>query len=326
MVQQEDGSYEEWVEVPDFSQSSSADKHFVCDTTVGEIQFGPSIREPNGEMRQYGAIPPRGKLIKMSAYRYGGGSVGNVGKNTLTVLKSSIPYVGGVINRRAAAGGTDPETVESAKLRAPQMFRTRNRAVTENDFEFLALEVSPSVARAKCVQPQENTNGDSPPPGVVIVLLIPQVSTTEGYIPPEEFELSREVKEEVRSYLDERRLLSTMLVISEPSYHWVSVEARVKVKARLDPAQVRQEVEKKLYRFINPLWGGPEGDGWPFGRDLIISEVYSCIQSVEGVEYVEEAHICPVDMATKGRGQATQRVVIPRTGVLCSHDHQITMF
>ena len=263
----------------------------------------------------------------MSAYHYGGGSVGNVGKNTLSVLKSSIPYIAAVTNRRVAAGGTDPESLDSAKLRGPQMFRTRNRAVTENDFEFLALEASPSVARAKCVQPNESNNGnDSPPPGIVMILLIPRVAAMDGRIPPEQLELSRAVREEVQDYLDERRLLCTMLVISEPTYHGVSVDARVKVKSRFDPSEVREEVERKLYRFLNPLTGGPDEDGWPFGRDLIVSEVYSSIQSVAGVEYVEEIHMYPVDISTKKRGEATQRIALPRTDVLCSYDHQVTMF
>ena len=118
-----------------------------------------------------------------------------------------------------------------------------------------------------------------------------------------------------------------MLVIGQPSYHWVSVEARVKTKSGFDPIAVQRSIEQELFRFINPLTGGPDGDGWPFGRDLIISEVYSCIQQrVPGVEYVEEARIYPVNMSTKEKGEATQRLVIARTGVMCSHEHVITMF
>ena len=324
-VQREDGSYEQWLQVSDFSQSRPEDKHFVCDTNDGEVRFGPGIRQPDGDVRQYGAIPPKGRVIRMSAYRYGGGSKGNVGRNTLNVLKTSIPYVASVTNRRAAAGGTDPESVENAVSRGPQMFRTRNRAVTEADFEFLALEASPSVARARCVQPREGTNGDGPPPGVILLLVIPQVSTTEGRTTLDQLELTQELKQRVKSHLDERRLLTSLLVISEPTYFWASVEAKVKVKPKFDPIQVGQHIEKELYGFINPLSGGPEGTGWPFGRDLIVSEIYSHVQGVEGVEYVEEARIYPINVSTGERGETTQRLLLPRTGVLCSHEHHITL-
>jgi len=323
-VEVEDGRYEAWEQVPDFSQSGPEDKHFVCDTGEGQIEFGPAIRQPDGEVRQYGAIPAKGRTIRMSAYRYGGGSKGNVGRNTLTVLKTAVPYVTSVTNRRAATGGTDPESVESAIQRGPQVFRTRNRAVTEADYEYLALEASPSVARASCVQPREASAGSGePPPGVVFLLIIPVVSATEGRIAPEQLELSPELKQDVQSYLNERRLLTSALVVTEPRYYWVSVEVKVRIKAKYDAVDVRERIEKELYRFINPLTGGPDGKGWPFGRDLIVSEVYSRVQSVDGVEYVEEARIYPVDIASGERGEATQRLVLDRTGVLCSHDHMV---
>jgi predicted phage baseplate assembly protein len=323
-VEVEEGRYENWEQMPDFSQSEPEDKHFVCDTGVGEIQFGLAIRQPDGEVRQYGAIPRKGRMIKMSAYRCGGGSKGNVGRNTLTVLKTAVPYVASVTNRRAATGGTDPESVESAIQRGPQVFRTQNRAVTEADYEHLALEASPSVARASCVQPREIGGGDAgPPPGMVFLLVIPVLSATEGRITPEQLELSQELKQEVQSYLDDRRLLTSSLVVTEPRYYWASVEAKVRIKAKYDAVEVRERIEKELYRFINPLTGGPDGRGWPFGRDLIVSEVYSRIQGLDGVEYVEEARIYPVNIGTGERGESTQRLVMDRTGILCSHDHMV---
>ena len=324
-VQQEDGSYEPWVAVADFSQSEPKDRHFGCDTGTGEIRFGPGIRQPDGRVQQYGDIPPKGRIIRMSSYRHGGGSVGNVGRNALTVLKSSIPYVAFVTNRRAATGGADPERLESAMMRAPQVFRTHNRAVTEADFEFLALEASPHIARARCIQPRETGSKDEPPPGVVLILIIPSVAATEGRIPPDQLEVPHEVKQAVHSYLDERRLLASLLIVSEPDHVWVSVEAKVRIKPKFDPVQVKMNIERELYRFFNPLFGGPEGNGWPFGRDLIVSEVYARIQSVNGVEYVEEARIYPVDISTGQRGEASQRLVLERAAVLCSHEHQVTV-
>jgi len=160
---------------------------------------------------------------------------------------------------------------------------------------------------------------------VILLLVIPEVSTTEGRTTLDQLELTQELKQRVKSYLDERRLLTSLLVISEPTYFWASVEAKVKIKPKFDPIQVGQNIEKELYRFINPLSGGPEGTGWPFGRDLIVSEIYSHVQGVEGVEYVEEARIYPINVSTGERNEATQRLLLPRTGVLCSHEHHIAL-
>ena len=51
----------------------------------------------------------------------------NVGRNTITVMKSSIPYVGGVTNQAGAVAGRDVETLELAKLRVPSVLRGRSR-------------------------------------------------------------------------------------------------------------------------------------------------------------------------------------------------------
>ncbi|MDY6918304.1 MAG: putative baseplate assembly protein [Chloroflexota bacterium] len=324
MVETEDGGYEGWREVADFSESGPEDRHFVLDSAPGEVTFGPAVRQPNGETRWFGMVPPKGRQMRFSSYRYGGGSEGNVGKGTITVLKSSIAYVAAVTNRRAASGGVDAETVEHAKLRGPRTLRTRNRAVTEEDFEFLALEASPSVARARCLQPREALDADQPPPGVVHLALVPAFSLTDGMAPPDQLELPRELKEQVRAYLNERRLLTTALTIGDADYRWVSVQANVRVKPRFDPQQVRHAVERRLYQFINPLFGGPEGGGWPFGRDLFLPEVHSCIQGVEGVDFAEDVRLYPVNVATGERGEATERVKLSPAGLVCSYRHEIT--
>lgn len=323
LVEAGDGGWDEWQEVTDFSESGPDDRHFVVDSVEGEVSFGPAIRQPNGETKQFGEVPPKGREIKFSSYRCGGGSEGNVGKGTITVLKSSIAYVASVANRRAASGGVDGESVEHAKLRGPRTLRTRNRAVTEEDFEFLALEASPSVARAKCLQPREASDASQPPPGVVHLALVPAFSLTDR-MTPDQLELPRELKEQVRAYLDERRLLTTALIIGDADYQWVSVEARIRVKPRYDPQQVRRDVERRLYRFINPLFGGPDEEGWPFDRDLLLPEVHSCIQSVEGVDYAEDVQLFPVNVATGEKGEAVARVNVPATGLVCSYRHEIT--
>ncbi len=316
-----EGEFESWQAVADFADSSPDDRHFSLDNITGQINFGPSMKQPTGEERQYGKIPPVSRLIRFSSYRSGGGIIGNVGEGTIKVLKSSIPYIDTVINFERARDGTDAETLEMAKLRVPQVLRTNTRAVTREDFEYLALQASPKVARAKSICPDDTTD-NTLSPGTMRVLLVPDVMECERYIPAEELDIPRKVREEVRAYLDERRLLGTRLELGEPEYVYVSVEVHVRIR-RGYQKQAADGIEKRLYQYVNPICGGPEGTGWPFGRGLNPSEIQSCLQNIQNIDYIEEVKIYPVDPATGEKQEAVSRITIPYDGLLCSYEHEV---
>jgi predicted phage baseplate assembly protein len=315
--------YELWHEVSDFSNSGPDDPHFTCDSVSGEIQFGPSIRQPTGEERQYGMVPPAERLIRFAFYRCGGGVMGNVGAGTIAVLKSSIPYLASVTNFEAAKGGVDAESLERAKMRAPQELQACTRAVTAEDFEYLALKASAQVARAKCIAAGNTAEGRNVPAGIVRLLLIPMVPECERLIPEEELDLTRRIREEVQSYLDERRLLATRLEIASPEFVRVVVEARIKAKGNSDLRQLVSDVEKRLYHYINPLCGGPDGTGWPFGRSISLSEVYATIQGAASIDYIEEVRLYPIKNGE--RQEATTKISISPDSILFSHHHEIVL-
>jgi predicted phage baseplate assembly protein len=321
-IENDDGEFEPWQEVADFADSLPTDGHFTLDDITGEIQFGPSIKQPSGEERQYGRIPPNGSRIRFSSYRAGGGVIGNVGEGTITVLKSSIPYIDSVRNYERAKGGTDAETLDLAKLRVPQILRTNTRAVTNEDFEYLAVQASSKVARAKSISPGNSADKDSPQPGTVRVLLIPAVPEREGYIDTEQLDLTRTVREEVSAYLDERRLLGTRMEISSPHYIHVAVEVNVRTRKGYQQ-QVIADIEKSLYKYINPICGGPDGTGWPFGRSLNIPEIHTCLQGIQNIYDIEEVKLFLINPQTGERQEAPKKITVPADGVLCSHKHKV---
>lgn len=321
VVETEDRAFEEWLEVESLGSSGPDDPHYLLDGNTGELRFGPRLRTPEGQERQFGRVPPLGRQIRMRAYRSGGGRVGNVGQRTLTVLKSSIPYVAAVYNPSAAEGGLDAESVEHAKVRGPEVLKARQRAVTAEDFEFHALRAG-RVARALCLFPRGG-DGNGVRPGVVKLMLLPEVAPPhDRRLAPEELVLSEELQEAVRRYLDERRLLAAELVLESPPLQFVTVWADVEPHRRADPVRVQEGVEAALYRFVNPLTGGAEARGWPFGRPLHLSEIYSVIQQVEGVEFVEAAQLYAV--GPDGRTQEpVNRIELAEHGLVVSHTHRV---
>jgi predicted phage baseplate assembly protein len=313
---------EAWEEVLDFSTSTASDKHFVCDSHTGEVRFGPALRQPDGSVRAYGALPPRGAEIRFSAYRHGGGVVANVQANTLNILKTSIPYVDRTTNHVDATGGVDPETIEMAQMRAPELLRTRGRAVTPDDYESLARMADSRVQRARCVQPLAETTKGGPAAGQIFLMLVPRVRRPEGFIPVDQLKIKPELSDTVSKYLDDFRLLTVRLDIREPQYMWVSVDVSVSVTPDTDPERAEAEVERMLYRYLNPIVGGPTEDGWPFGRDLYPSDIYRCLQSIRGIEFIESMDLYLGAPGGEGK-QVDGHVTVPEHGLIASAEHSV---
>ncbi len=310
-----------WKEVADFSASSAEDRHYTLDSISGKVRFGPAIRQPDGTIKRYGAVPPRGSNLVMRRYRYGGGQEGNLQAHTLTTLKSAIPYIARVDNRAPAWGGLDAESIAAAKMRLPALLRSRERAVTAEDFEFLARQARPaSIGRVKCLAA---ASGAGVPPGQVYVLVVPRLPRPEGYLPPESLQVPAADLDALRAYLDERRLLTTRLEIRPPAYTWVAVEVQLRPAPDADPARVEQAVLERLYAYLNPLTGGPEGQGWPFGREVFLSDVYQCLQNLPGVLFIRGLTMRQAEPGGEGRGKALESVEVVAHGVVASGRHQV---
>jgi predicted phage baseplate assembly protein len=323
-IEGEDGAWMPWQEVASFRDSGPDDRHYTLDGVSGTVSFGPMIRQQNGTERPYGATPHKGSAIRMARYRKGGGVEGNVGANTLTVLKTAIPYIASVANPEAARGGLDPETLDEARFRAPEMLRSQDRAVTVEDYEFLAKEASRRVARARCIQVRTDGSGSTVPPGTVELLIVPVLPpdhprTLQTLQPPPE------LLDEVKRYLDERRLLGTQLAVDGPAFVGVSVDATIVAQRQASTEQLRKEVHDRILQYLDPLVGGPDGTGWPFGRDLYLSEMQSVVQSVSGVEFAQDVTLYQVDIQTGQSRAAGQKISIAEDVLLLSYEHTVTV-
>ena len=309
-----------WTEVSDFSDSTESDLHYTIDNATGEVRFGPALPQRDGTIRRYGKIPERNAMIVMQGYRYGGGSQGNVQRGALNILKTSIPYIARVLNRRSANGGLDLEDMENAKLRVPGYLRSLNRAVTADDYEYLAMQSAPGqIARVFALQPPNTVAGE------VKVLVIPHVNNPNVRMEPSELELDERLKETVRAYLDTRRLLTTRLDVTQPAYYWISTRVRLRVSGNADEEKVKAAVSERLFEFINPITGGGDSKGWQFGRDLFVSDIFACLQTVPGIDFVRSVDIYPMSWqaAKATRGEATQIIETVAHGVVVSYRHDV---
>jgi len=313
-----DDGWQEWKQVPDFSSSSSDDRHFVFDPVAGEVQLGPAVREPDGSLRRYGATPAKGAELRVRTYSTGGGSKGNVAKGMLNVLKSSIPYVAGVVNRRAASGGVEGEDIDDAKVRGPILLRTLGRAVTTEDYEHLAREAAPEVARVHCVAPDAGAEA-----GSIRVLIVPAAAAGAGRLRFEQLKPSEETVSKIARRLDECRVIGTRVLVQPPNFSGITIVARIKAQPGFHPARLQDAILDALYGYFHPISGGPRGGGWPFGRPVNIGEIYSVVQGVRGTELVQDLRLFGANPATGKRGESVQVLRLEPNDLVFSYDHQI---
>jgi predicted phage baseplate assembly protein len=299
-----------WTEVADFDRSGEDDEHFALDAMSGEVLFGPAIRELDGTVRRLGAVPEVGTPVR-ATYRVSGGSRGNVLAGSIRTLRSQVPTVTRVENRRPASGGVDGEDVAGARERAPAFLRTRDRAVTRADYEYLARAADPRVARVRAIA------GRDEEPAVIRVVLVP-AWTGDPDQPPAlgEFRPGNELLARVAEDLDDRRILGTRLIVSPPHYQWVSAEVAVRVPPGADAGRVSRDALASLYCYLHPLRGGTEGRGWPFGRSVTSGELLGVLQRALGVETPEAVRLYRVEPGTGTRTSGWTNKVELGPGVL----------
>ena len=264
-----------WHEVPDFYGSGARDRHYVVNHLTGEVTFGDGLN---------GMIPPRGAgNLRLESYRTGGGRVGNRAAGTITELKTTVPYVDSVSNAEPAAGGADAEDRDSLIRRGPSTIRHRDRAVTVEDYEDIAMMASPGVVRVKCV-PLEDMAVKQQMKGVVSVIVVPDSTDAMPY--PD-----LELLDAVRAHLESRRAADGRLVVVGPEYVRVTVSAEVVPGSEEAAGLLAENVSAALARFLHPLTGGADGEGWSFGAKPHASDIYAVIESVEGVGYVRSLQL-----------------------------------
>ncbi|GCD97730.1 putative baseplate assembly protein [Embleya hyalina] len=309
-----------WTAVEHFGASGPEDRHVRVDATTGEFAFPPAVREPDGSLRTYGAVPAKGAHLRVPRHRTGGGAAGNVARGTIRVLRSSVPYIAEVDNREAARGGVDGETVENAKTRAPNMLRVQERAVTARDYEFIARHAAPSVRRVRCLPTADDE------PGAVRVLVVPDAVADEGdRLRFEQLIPSDRVLGAITERLDERRLVGTRLIVEPPAYQGVTVVARLVAANPGEVDRVREDALDALFDLLDPLRGGLDATGWPFGRAVQYGELFGVLQQSVGAGLVEEVRLFPADPITGRRGGAVERIEVARNALVFSYRHQVVV-
>jgi Baseplate J-like protein len=266
-----------WQARPHLYFSGPEDRHYVVERARGRLIFGDG---------KYGQLPTvSANNIRAHFYQTSNGLVGNVPTGKIKQVLGALTLAQSVNNPRAAEGGAEAELSQAVGERGPQILRHRERALSARDYEALALAASPAVAVARALPAR--THDGRPAPGWITLIIAPHSQEAR---PQPSFELRRQV----RDYLAARApatVQAARIEIIGPNYLPVGVAALVAPRAASEAGLVQQRVRAAMETFLHPLTGGPRGRGWPFGRNVYLSDVAAIIEAVQGVDYVKELEL-----------------------------------
>jgi uncharacterized phage protein gp47/JayE len=326
-----------WERVPNLLSRGPTDRCYTLDPTSGTIAFGDG---------KHGMIPLAGQdNIRVTRYHTHSGKNGNVGAGSVIVLRSprdALNEIRRVGNVEAATGGADLEETANVELRGPYSLKNRGRAITGQDFEWLAREVT-GVRHVYCL-PASKAEGTREP-GWVTVVVVPAPTHTLSDANGRPIPVPSLLRQ-VREYLEARGLVNlarshgdigdgvtasatedpNQVQVTGPGFVEVEVVAQVVARSPEQADSVRTDILKQLRTFLDPADGGPDRMGWQPGRDVYISEVKAEIENVPGVDHVKFAYL-----RTPGRqlqfltlnGEENLVAEIPRGSMVSTFDRRI---
>ncbi|MGW3206866.1 putative baseplate assembly protein [Streptomyces sp. NPDC001135] len=242
------------------------DRRFVVETEwddTSQLRFGDDA---------HGRRPLAGTTLT-AEFRVGNGPEGNVGRDTLRRLVWPREGVVGVTNPLPGFGGARPESMAEIREFAPNAFRSQQRAVTEADWESVAVR-HPEVQNAKA---RFRWTGS----WYTVFLTIDRVGG--GPVTDDPVFLA-----DVTAHLQRFRIAGYDLEVTGPSP--VALELRLSVC--VSPGYFRRDVERELLdvfgnrRRADGSRGFFAPDNFTFGQPLYLSEIHRAAMAVAGVSFV----------------------------------------
>jgi hypothetical protein len=295
--------WQDWTLVDDLPPGPG--NFYRLDPVAGEISFG---NYDDQAKQGHGSVPPSGSQIRAVSYRYiGAGAAGNVAP--AQVIAFGVPPAGitNVSNLGPGLDGADEEPIDDTLLRAPEQLKIRDRAVTVDDYEFLAREASTDVAIQRCLTPRVQAaagpawqKGDpwtfagiTRAPGNVNMIIVPDQGPSVARPEP-----TQDLIRDVSAYLEPRRDLTAHLQVLGPRYLPVIVSVALVVwqealQAGALQAKVEDDTLDQIRAFLHPTRGGPSGTGWQVGQPVFTSDLFRAIMPLEDLGYISTLQVRP---------------------------------
>lgn len=249
----------------------------------------------------YGLAPSNTTLT--FRYLVGGGASANVPANLITnILNISTDFFAGIVdnpslgaavlssvsvnNSTPATGGGDGDTLEEIRLNTLAQYPTQLRAVTSQDYIAHVYSMPAKfgkIAKAAIMKDSLVLNSTVQQPGV----LDPYSATIYVLASDDNNNLtvaSNNLKQNLKTYLSEYRMLTDTILLRDAYI----VNIGVNFEVVLRPNYAGREV---IARCIEQLQLHFNIDNWQINQPIILSEIYTLLDKVQGVQTVRKVEI-----------------------------------
>lgn len=249
----------------------------------------------------YGLAPSNTTLTV--TYLKGGGAISNIPSNTLTTkvggitsfssnnrdsnLSTTIINSLAFTNEEAAVGGGDGDTNEEIKLNSLANYPTQQRAVTTDDYIIRTLSLPSKfgliskayVNQDSSIDVNFRTNYELSKNYNAISLYILSKDSNSNLSSP-----SLALKQNLQTYLSGFRMLTDAVNIKEAFIINIGVNFDIIVRPNYNNKLVINSCLTTLQNFLNI-------DKWQINQPIILSDIYSLLDKVEGVQTVQKVEI-----------------------------------
>ncbi len=270
--------------VDSFIKNNGTDTPAVFDSLGNVIGGGGRIytlgTKPNGTPYIafgdgiFGRKLQSGDVLSVT-YRSGGGSAGNIPKQTLNTLLDSNIIVSSVTNTTEFSGGADEQSIDQLRQLIPASLRTLERAVAEQDYSDILeanfTEVFAASAEANTTDAGVDLN----------VYVVPQGS---GITKISENTL---LKTKLSSFIDRRKTVTVQFQILDAFGVDCLVGLEVFISDTASKKTVTEALKAALQNFFSLSTGGEGGSGVGFAEHILLKDINNAVETVTGIDRFE---------------------------------------
>lgn len=258
----------------------------------------------------YGLAPNNTTLTIQ--YIVGGGAVANIPSNQLTKVGDfTYSFLGGVVdqvlgnqavqsiavnNPTAAIGGGDGDTVEQLRLNTLNQFPSQMRAVTLQDYLAAAYSMPGKfgqVAKAYITKDDviyrqdTGTSGTTQDPLAASIYVLAYDANKHLIQPPDV------LKQNLKAYISQYRMLTDSINIKNGYVINIGVTFEVVISTNYNNRDVLAQCITALKDYFNI-------DKWQLNQPIIVSEIYTLLNRIAGVQTVQSINISNNSGESKG--------------------------